>query len=151
MFDEPDSRDPAGPGSVRPSAYLQDKAACEELVFRSFELIDGGRASEVAELFTEDGAHVLEGQVFEGAEGLAAFFDGRQAMVERVTRHCVTNMRFSLTAEDRAELRYTSAVYVLSSPQPIPGAIADIHDAFVRRSGRWMFSSREVVIVAGGR
>jgi hypothetical protein len=132
--------------------YLKAKALCEQLVFHSFHLIDSGEAEKVRDLFTADGVHTINEAVFEH-DGLTKFFQDRQANVDRVTRHTVTNLRFELLAGHRARARYISAVYVMSSPQPIPGAVTDIEDTFVKDSvsSSWQLSRREVRIIAGAR
>lgn len=138
------------PGEERASSYLSALRACQELIFASFERIDAGRATAARELFVEEGVHTLNGQVFAG-EGLTEFFKAREANVERVTRHCVANLRFHLQTEATAEALYTSVVYVL--PHHNPGAVVDIRDSFIKRDSprRWFLTRREVVLVAGSR
>jgi hypothetical protein len=130
--------------------HLRSRHACQDLIFRSFKLIDEGRATETRKLFVDDGVHTLNGEVFQG-KALTEFFKARQAMVERRTRHCVANITFNMPTERTAEASYTSVVYVL--PQQTPGAVCDIRDAFVKRDrdDGWQLTRRDVVVVAGSR
>jgi hypothetical protein len=130
--------------------HLQARHACEDLIFRSFKLIDEGRANETRKLFIDDGVHTLNGQVFQGL-ALTEFFKTREAMVERRTRHCVANITFSMPTERTAEASYTSVVYVL--PQQTPGAVCDIRDTFTKQeqTDGWLLARRDVLVVAGSR
>lgn len=129
--------------------------ACEDLVKTSLLLIDGGKASKVRALFTEDGAHTLNDTEFQGPK-LTQFFDDREAMVGRDTRHTVMNMTFRRVSEDRAEIRSICVVYLLSletdADRRLPRGIVDFHDYFVRSgNGQWRFTRREAQLVAGER
>jgi len=130
------------------ASALADRQECEDVIYRSFEMIDGGRATEAGSLFVADGSHTVEGNVASGP-GLAKFFEDREAMVDRRTRHALSNLRFEPVARDEATMRYISVVYVL--PEPSPGAVADITDHLVREDGRWRLAHRKIEIVAGGR
>lgn len=130
--------------------HLSAQRSCEEVLMRSFKLIDEGRASAVVDLFVDDGEHVLEGERCTGQK-LSEFFKSREAMKERKTRHSVTNMLFNLVSSEEAEIRYTSVLYQLPNAQPT--TVADIRDTFVKLNdpARWFLCSRNVVIVAGSR
>ena len=135
--------------------HLSARFACQDLVIEVFNLIDAGAASEARALFTQDGVHSLNG-VAHAADALTRFLDERQAMIERRTRHCITNMSFSMRSESSAEIKSIGMVYVLSSEDDlqrrIPRALIDVRDAFRREGeGRWLINRRDVVIAAGGR
>jgi hypothetical protein len=140
----------AGVGQEPSDVNLRARHACQDLIVRSFKLIDEGRASETRRLFLEDGVHTLNGEVFQG-KALTEFFKAREAMVERRTRHCVANIAFSFPTELTAEASYTSVVYVL--PQQTAGAVCDIRDAFIKlnQSDGWLLTRRDVLVVAGSR
>jgi hypothetical protein len=137
-------------GQEATDVHFLARHACQDLIFRSFKLIDEGRASETRKLFIEDGVHTLNGESFQG-EALTEFFNAREANVERRTRHCVANISFEVLTEHTAQVSYTSVVYVL--PQQTPGAVCDIRDTFVKRDHPkgWQFTRRDVMVVAGGR
>jgi hypothetical protein len=137
-------------GQEASDLHLRARHACQDLIFRSFKLIDEGRASETRKLFIEDGVHTLNDQAFQGPT-LTEFFKAREANVERRTRHCVANLAFNMATERTAEASYTSVVYVL--PQQTPGAVCDIRDTFTKQeqTGTWLLTRREVLVVAGSR
>jgi hypothetical protein len=134
--------------------YMRAQLACQEMVIESLRLIDDGQASKVRAMFVADGEHTLNGAVFAG-EALTAFFNARQAMTERRTRHCVSNLSFRLHSQNCAEVRSTVVVYLLSldtdEQRRIPRGIVDFNDRFVRKDEHWYLSRREATIVAGER
>jgi hypothetical protein len=140
----------ASVGQEPSDVHVRARYACQDLIFRSFKLIDAGRASETRKLFIEEGVHTLNGELFQG-KALTEFFNAREANVARRTRHCVANISFELLTEHGAQVSYTSVVYVL--PQQTPGAVCDIRDTFVKRDHPegWKFTRRDVMVVAGNR
>lgn len=144
-----------GIGCEPGDSELRAQLACLDLVNASLRLIDEGKATRARALFVEEGEHTLNGAVFAGP-ALTEFFEARQSMADRRTRHCVSNTVFRLVSSDRAEVTSICVVYLLSlendHERRIPRGVVDFKDSFVRQTnGRWLFTRREATIVAGER
>lgn len=113
---------------------------------------DHGRAVEVADLFTEDGAWRSNTIDAVGRDELRAFCGRREAMTDRLTRHVVTNIAVDVLDADHA--RGTSYAVEIRDDRGAdgfgvdtrPGVVGDYVDEFVRVDGRWLFKERRVVI-----
>lgn len=125
---------------------------CTRLMIEYGRRLDHGRAISVTELFTEDGAWRSNTVDAEGQEQLRAFFTRREAMVDRETRHVVTNIAVDIHDADHArgqsvavEIRDDRRADGFASDTR-PAIVGDYEDDFVRVDGRWLFRERRVVV-----
>jgi 3-phenylpropionate/cinnamic acid dioxygenase small subunit len=126
--------------------------ACQDLMIRSYRLVDEGHAGRVTELFTDDGRFAVGDSIeVSGKESLASFFAAREAEKERKTRHCLTNLSFSPISADEAAVRATLLLFVLNGSHPTtPSALADVEDRCRWEGGGWRIAERTTTLVAGG-
>lgn len=131
---------------------LAARIECEELLNRYGFLIDGGKASRVAEIFTEDGIWESNSAVVRGAEAIDAWMLVREQQRERESRHIVTNVSIDVVDESTAyghcyvfEFRSDIAGSELR-PEVEPAVIGDYRDDFVRTADGWRIAHRRVEI-----
>lgn len=129
---------------MRPSHAVVTVAqtACRETVHALYRSIDAGRATDALGLFTEDAVLEAAGLRHEGRGAIGAVLASRQARIERVTRHVLTDVRVS-AGEDVATLSATLAVAVLGASSP-PDTTSDLAIRLVRSGGsdgEWLICS----------
>jgi ketosteroid isomerase-like protein len=130
-----------------------DRVAIEQLVVEYSYLLDHGRATELAALFTPDAIfdnpnlklHAV------GREAIAAYY-ARRAVEPRTTRHITTNLRLAFDAPDRARGTRTILYYRGDGAGPpfpaAPGSVGEYVELFKRGpDGRWRFASRASTII----
>lgn len=134
------------------SADVESRFACEDLMHRSYQLIDDGQAGQVTDLFTDDGQFSIKGsREVSGREALAKVFAARQMDTERQTQHCLTNLVFSSQSANTARIRATLVLFVLNTDTPtMPAALADVEDRYLLIDGTWRIRSRITTPIAGG-
>ena len=126
---------------------------CERLVMAYCHYIDGGRAKDVADLFSDDGIWVSVDREVIGRDAIAKVFLDRQNQSGRVSRHICTNLLIDVIDQNKA----TGVVYVTlfrhdgppdrkSSPSGVPTVIGEYRDSFVRTKDGWRFQARMVKI-----
>ncbi len=113
-------------------------------------LVDHGRATECAELFTSDAKLVFgpgtpKPGTLEGLEAIRGFLTARQALTHVTTRHIATNFR--LEYDDGATARLESLLTVFrsdnSSRHPIVSTVSDIREIFTRaENDTWKIQER---------
>lgn len=125
-----------------------DQIAIAQLLYRSFWLIDNGRASETAALFAPNGSltfgpgapkpGTLEGEQI--AQAMAA----RQAQGQVTSRHVLSNVMVEPLGADRAELRALLTLFRTESDELAPdvASVADIVDTVIRSDGEWKIAER---------
>ena len=65
--------------------------------------VDGGNASRIAELFTDDGKWIgADGGTMNGKAEILRAFTGRQGLTRRQSRHVITNQLVDVIDEDHA-------------------------------------------------
>ncbi len=125
---------------------------CQRLMIEYALRFDHGRGTAVAELFTEDGAWRSNTIDAVGHEQLRAFFLLREQLIDRVTRHVVTNIAVDVIDRDHATAR-SIAVEIRDdvgtdglAVDTRPAVVGDYEDTLVRFDGRWLFAERRVTI-----
>lgn len=125
---------------------------CKRLMVEYASRFDHGRGTAVTELFTQDGAWRSNTIDAVGHEQLRAFFQLREQLTDRVTRHVLTNVAVDVIDADHARAR-SIAVEIRDDVGPDglavdtrPGVVGDYEDELVRVDGRWLFAERRVVI-----
>ncbi len=132
---------------------LLAERACERLIVEYCRRVDFGEAGRIAELFTEGGRWEGTDLVLDGREEIRAWFERREAVARRVSRHVNTNVAIDVLDEDRAE----SLCYLINYrrdraegderypvPGDIPKYVGELRDRFERTSEGWRFSARKV-------
>ncbi|MFE2062345.1 nuclear transport factor 2 family protein [Streptomyces sp. NPDC059467] len=141
-----------------PLEQLLAERACERLVIDFVHRLDLGRPSSVAELFTADGWWEWpppgDGRRAAGREALAAYFGARPA--GRLSRRIMSNILVTVTGADTATATSYFQTYRVDGyeggmvPTGPPVQIGQYEDTFRRLDGRWLLSSRSLVLPFGG-
>jgi uncharacterized protein (TIGR02246 family) len=129
--------------------------ACAALITRYTHLVDEGRASEVADLFTPDGVWASPESTFDGRDAIRAAFLRREKSGRR-SRHVCTNVAVDVEDEAKATgLCYLTLYRTDAEGMPARGTTPDLigvyRDRFTRTEDGWRFASRltEVTFVRG--
>jgi SnoaL-like protein len=129
--------------------------SCERLIIEYSRLVDFGEAAAVADLFTEDGRWEGTDLVLEGRDEIRAWFEKRQGVTRRVSRHVCTNIGVTVESpteasslcylinyrHDRAEGDETLPV-----PTEVPKFVGELHDRFRLTDEGWRFAGRLVTV-----
>jgi uncharacterized protein (TIGR02246 family) len=137
---------------------LLAERACEALITRYTHLVDEGRASGVADLFTVDGVWASPEATLEGRDAIRAAFLRRERSGRR-SRHVCTNVVIDVEDDGAAAtgLCYVTLYRTDAEGTPARGTTPDLvgvyRDRFVRTDadGGWRIASRrtEVTFVRG--
>lgn len=125
---------------------LGARLAIEELNTRFAWALDLQRFDELRELFTPDATYVSGSRTRVGVDELVEGFVRRTG--ERTTRHGYTALL--LTAEEPGEVTGQSCwhTYAANAARPVTGTgvylVADFHDTYIEREGRWWISRRVI-------
>lgn len=136
-----------------PLELLFAQRACEELIYEYCRRVDFGRAGEIAALFTEDGQWRGTDLELNGREAIRDWFQRREGVTRRVSRHVCTNVAVRILNASEAEslcyminYRHDRAEGDLALPVPaeVPKYIGELRDRFERTPDGWRFGSRQV-------
>lgn len=124
------------------------RAAIEALVVEHAWLIDHGKASLIAGLYTEDGRMTGLGPDLVGQEAIRDWAITREAMTHRMSRHICTNLRLAPRTPELIEGSVLLTVYRHDGPgtgEPTPFAIAEYEDLYqLGADRRWRFAARHL-------
>ncbi|MDO8187837.1 nuclear transport factor 2 family protein [Conexibacter sp. JD483] len=136
---------------------LLDERACERLIVVYAQLVDFGRASEIADLFTPDGRWEGTELLLEGREQIRTWFTRREQLARRLSRHVFTNVAVDVGADGPDTARALS--YMVNYrrdrrdgdpapplPADLPKYVGECHDRFRRTHDGWRFASRRVEV-----
>jgi len=135
---------------------VADRAAIEQLAVEYSYLLDHGRATELAALFTPNG--VFDNPYLKvraiGRDAIAAYY-AKRAREPRTTRHITTNLRIVFETPDRAQGTRTILYYRGDGAGPpfpaAPGSVDEYAETFERGSdGRWRFAARVSHLIFSG-
>ena len=123
---------------------------CARLTYRYCRFADGGEASRLAELFTEDGVFQTPEMLLRGRAQIAATFTEREALTDLQTLHLCTNIDIEVlgpsTARGWVNLCLFRRWREVGSTAPVvvtaPSLVASYDDAYAQVGGRWLLSSR---------
>lgn len=129
---------------------LADERECEALIIKYTHLVDFGAASEIADLFTEDGTWRAPDFAMEGRDGIRAGFERREGVTRRQSRHVCTNIAVTIDGDEATGLcylvnfRHDSPTGQAEKPAPagLPKFVGEYHDRFVRTDEGWRFIDR---------
>jgi 3-phenylpropionate/cinnamic acid dioxygenase small subunit len=127
---------------------LVDERAIERLLVRYCRLVDDGHSPQVAELFEADASLDLMGREAVGRDAIAQVFAAAGGPVDRPsTSHALSNAVIDV---DGSSATATTDLTVVSRTAEGTFAVtlaARYHDE-LRRTDRWRFVSRRVVVHA---
>lgn len=128
---------------------------CERLVVAYTHLVDFGEATNVADLFTEDGTWSAPGVAMKGREQIREGFATREDM-PRMSKHVCTNLKVDVLDEDHAEGVVYLTLYRADTGNGLaridgPMLVGHYRDEFARTEDGWRFASRhtELTFICG--
>jgi len=129
---------------------IEDRFACQDLMLASYQAVDEGNASIVAEMFTEDGLFVIEGNLkLQGRNHLLPFFKTREENRERVTLHVLSNLIYSRSSDTESAINALLQMYLISGDQPLAlQAFARVADSYRSEAGQYRIASRITTVIA---
>jgi len=132
---------------------MRVERSCERLINEYSRLVDFGEAASVADLFTEDARWEGTDLVLNGREEIRAWFEKREGVTRRVSRHVFTNVIIDVVSETEANglsyminYRHDRAEGDESLPvvMEVPKWMGEARDTFRLTDDGWRFSSRRV-------
>ncbi|MGD9665674.1 MAG: nuclear transport factor 2 family protein [Novosphingobium sp.] len=134
----------------------EDYLAISRVVYRSFWLVDQGRAAESAALFTSDASLTFgEGApkpgTLTGGE-IPAMMQARQGQTQVTSRHALSNVLVDLREDGGVDVYSMLTLFRSEDPSPKAdvASVADITDVMVRDGGEWKIAKRLVQPVFNG-
>ncbi|HST40685.1 MAG TPA: nuclear transport factor 2 family protein [Conexibacter sp.] len=148
---------PAGAPREDALQRLLDERACERLIVVYAQLVDFGRAREIADLFTADGRWQGTDLLLDGREQIRAWFTRREQLTRRLSRHVFTNVAVDVGADGPGTARSLSYMVNyrrdrrdgerdLPLRADLPKYVGECHDRFRRTDDGWRFTSRRVEV-----
>jgi 3-phenylpropionate/cinnamic acid dioxygenase small subunit len=109
------------------------------------QLCDDGRFDEWAQLYTEDAAFKVMGDVYQGPEAIKGFI--AQAQPEgRRGKHVAVNPLIEVDGD--AARAWTDYIWVGPGTGQFPVTnVGRYHDRLVKQDGRWLFVERQIVFM----
>ncbi|QUT06820.1 nuclear transport factor 2 family protein [Sphingobium phenoxybenzoativorans] len=128
----------------------EDYRQIEELLYRSFWLIDHGRAEKCAELFTKDGALTFgpgapSPGTISGAD-IAISMSRRQAQSAVTSRHVLSNILIEDDGDGKATMRSLLTLFRTESNdmRSEVKSVADIEDIVAYNGTGWKIEHRTI-------
>jgi len=106
--------------------------------------VDHRLASSIHELVADDVEMTLTNATMRGKDDVVAWGAKRDAS-DRTTSHLMMNLRFQVVDSDKVEVGSSSIIFRhsgLDRGPPLPWAVTEYHDVFVRVREEWKFQSR---------
>lgn len=125
-------------------AALEDRDAIRELIAQYSLCVMEGDGDAAADLYTEDGSFIVESGSFQGREAIRAMY--RRTFGPRKSIPTTNDHIIKLDGDD------ATATCVMHSPWRdgrAGGYVGRYTDAFRRVDGKWFFSERRFVFLAG--
>jgi SnoaL-like domain len=114
-----------------------DRHDAEQLILRSWWLIDTQGGLGVEALFTEDGSVGFGPAVNRGRDGIRLVYQLRRQRGDRVARHLVTNMQCT-SGPSPLVVQYSLILFAADgtapAPTTAPAAVFDVRDVVVAQS-----------------
>ncbi len=133
-------------------ARMAVESACEKLITAYCHLVDHGQASEIADLFTEDGVWTSSENTMTGRDQIRAGFQAREDNKGRMSRHVCNNFQLNDVGENEAHgvvyltlYRHDGKEDRTVSPLNGPAMVGEYRDHFVRTDRGWRFARREAI------
>jgi hypothetical protein len=115
-----------------------------ELIVEFAWRVDHGMASSMHEIVTEDIEMVLTMGTMIGKDAVKEWGARRDA-TGKTTSHLMSNYRFSVMTQDRAEVDSSAIIFVYGGTgvgPALPWAVTEYHDVFTKEDEQWKFKSR---------
>jgi hypothetical protein len=135
---------------------IEDWKALNDLVHEFAYRVDFGPPGSAADLFADDGWYGWGERRSVGRDAIRDAYRQRAARGVRTARHLCMNLRLSMLSDDTAQGQSMWLLFAEDGPPPhpaVPLQVADVHDTYIRKDGRWLFQSRQLsdVFVASDR
>lgn len=129
---------------------LAAERSCQRLTYRYCRFADFGRASRLAEIFTDDGIFTTPEMTLSGREEIARAFDRRAALDDLRTIHLCTNLDIEVLDEQTARgwvylclfRRWREPGSSGPVPRTSPALVAAYEDTYAVQDGTWLIRSR---------
>lgn len=121
----------------------RDRQELTDLVVEFAWRVDHRSADTIHELVTDDVFIQMAYGPLVGKDAVKAWGRDR-AVVDRTTRHIMTNFRFRVVGKNKVEGSSMSVIFRSEGSQiapPLPWAVTECSDVFVRQEGTWKFAS----------
>ena len=121
----------------------RDRQELTDLVVEFAWRVDHRSADTIHELVTDDVFIQMAYGPLVGKDAVKACGRDR-AVVDRTTRHIMTNFRFRVVGKNKVEGSSMSVIFRSEGSQiapPLPWAVTECSDVFVRQEGTWKFAS----------
>jgi ketosteroid isomerase-like protein len=131
----------------------EDRFSVVDIIHKFYLLVDSGRASETASLFTADaeltfGPGSPKPGTINGEEIAAAMRD-RERLADVTTRHVISNIALSSGEEARIGAHYLITLFRADGgPRTtLPAFVADVDEAFLNTPEGWKIAERTITPV----
>jgi hypothetical protein len=131
----------------------EDRFSLLDLIHQFYRLVDSGRASETAVLFSADGSLTFavgspKPGTIRGAEIALAMRD-RERLTDVTTRHVISNVVFAQESDGKISAHYLMTLFRADTgPRTtVPAFVADIDEIFMRTDDGFRIFSRTVTPV----
>lgn len=134
---------PAGTNDSGDALTERDRQELTDLIVEFAWRVDHRSADTIHELVTDDVFIQMAYGPMVGKDAVKAWGRDRAA-VDRTTRHIMSNFRFRVVAKDKVEGSSMSVIFRSEGSEiapPLPWAVTECNDVFVRQEGRWKFAS----------
>jgi hypothetical protein len=134
---------PAGTNDRADALRERDRQDLIDLVVEFAWRVDHRSADTIHELVTDDVFIQMAYGSIVGKDAVEAWGRDRAA-VDRTTRHIMTNFRFRVVGKDKVEGSSMSMIFRSEGTEiglPLPWAVTECSDVFVRQEGTWKFAS----------
>jgi len=131
----------------------EDRFSVVDIIHKFYLLVDSGRASETAALFTTDAALIFgPGSPKPGTisgEAIAAAMRDRQRLADVTTRHVISNVALTPGSEARIGAHYLMTLYRADGgPRTtLPAFVADVDEVFQKTPEGWKIAERTITPV----
>lgn len=119
------------------------------LVIAVWFAVDHTDGAGVSSYFTPDAELRLGSRSFCGTTEINSVYAARTARGPRVSRHLVTNLHVTSTADDHATAVSNLLLFAQDGEPPrptvTPAVVSDVLDEFELRDGIWLIRSRHII------
>jgi uncharacterized protein (TIGR02246 family) len=134
---------------VDTSTSTADRLDLHDLVARYNQAIDHHDPQAWADVFEDDGALVVNGELrAQGRKELFDYVERRRLTGQPKLRHWVTNVLIDVCG-DEATLKLYVMAFDIGARLEVPYVMGEYEDLAVRRNGRWRFRVRRLTVIAG--
>ena len=121
-----------------------DRSALIDLIVEFAWRVDHRMAGSIHELVTDDIEMKLASGTFLGKDAVVSWGTNRD-LLDRTTSHLAMNFRFQVVHADKVVAGSTAIIFRhdgSGTGAPVPWAVTEYDDVFVRVNDEWKFQSR---------